>query len=373
MSRVPSLGVVGGGIWAHHHMNAVRDLEGEGKARLVAMCARTQETVGRMTEEYGIEGTTNYLDLIGRDDIHAISIVTPDHLHREMAVAAMEAGKHVIVEKPMDLTVEGCEEMIRVARKNNVLLFVDFHKRYDPMHQKARELILEEKLGKIQYGYAYMEDKIVVPRDWFPKWAANSTPFWFIGVHQVDMLRWSLNSEVSKVSGHGFKGKLQSLNIDTYDSVHAQLEFENGAVFSVDISWILPDNFEAVVNQGVRFIGSEGILELDTQDRGFRGCLGSDSTQTYNVNSYHRSKTTRGVYHHSGYFIAPIKDFLCLVNFLMNGGSLEEIPEDYPTGEDGLEATRIALAVHQSIEQGRPIALTNIECERASEQNQLRL
>jgi predicted dehydrogenase len=357
MKIIPSLGVIGGGVWAHHHINAVQDMEREGSARLVAMASRTEKTKEKMTKEYEIEGTTNYLDLLERDDINAISIVTPDHLHREMAIAAMKAGKHVIVEKPMDLSVEGCEEMIQVARENNVLLFVDFHKRYDPVHQKARELILSEKLGKIQYGYAYMEDKIVVPRDWFPNWASASTPFWFIGVHQVDMLRWSMNSEVKKVTGFGFKGKLESLNINTYDSVHAQLEFDNGAVFSVDISWILPDNFEAVVNQGARFIGSEGILEIDTQDRGFRGCFGANNTQTFNVNSFHRFQIEQEAYKHTGYFIEPIKDFMGLVGFLLNGGNLDEIKKDYPKGEDGLESTRISLAVHQSIKQGKAVTL----------------
>lgn len=357
MKTIPGLGVIGGGIWAHHHMNAVRDLERDGQARLIAMAAQTQETVNRISSEYQIAGTTQFRKLLAREDIHAVSIVTPDHLHREMAIAAMEAGKHVCVEKPMDLTVEGCREMIRAAQKHNVLLFVDFHKRYDPTHQKARELVQQKKLGQIQYGHAYMEDRITVPRDWFPSWAAQTTPFWFIGIHQVDMLRWTLGSEVHSVTGHGFKGKLQSLNIDTYDSIHAQLEFESGAIFGVDISWILPDNFEALVNQGMRIVGSEGILEIDTQDRGFRGCFGGEMTQTLNVSSHHRHQDPFGSFYHSGYFIDPIKDFMRLVGYLVNGGSLSDISGQYPDGRDGLEATRVALAVHQSIEKGKPIAL----------------
>jgi len=357
MTHVPGLGVIGGGIWARHHMNAVRDLEHEGRARLVAMASKTEETRDRMTAEYGIDGTIDYRELLGRPDIQAVSIVTPDHLHREMAVAAMEAGKHVIVEKPMDLTVEGCREMIRVARERKVLLFVDFHKRYDSVHQKAREFILQGKLGAIQYGYAYMEDKIVVPRDWFPKWAASSSPFWFIGVHQVDLLRWSMKSEVKAVSGHGFRGKLDSLGIPAFDAVHATLEFDNGSVFTIDISWILPDNFEALVNQGMRILGSEGILEIDTQDRGFQGCWTGDKFQTYNVNSAHAVRTRDGGRRHSGYFIEPIKDFMGMVGELVNGRGLDEIGEEYPGGEDGLQATRVALAVHRSIDEGKTVRL----------------
>jgi predicted dehydrogenase len=274
-----------------------------------------------------------------------------------MAVAAMNAGKHVIVEKPMDLSIEGCEEMIRAAQENRVLLFIDFHKRYDPVHQKARQLVLQGKLGRVQYGYAYMEDKIVVPRDWFPKWAEKSTPFWFIGVHQVDLLRWSLNSEIERVSARGFRGKLDSLGIPTYDSVHAQLEFANGAVFTVDISWILPEDFEALVNQGMRIVGSEGILEVDTQYRGFKGSLKGERFQTFNLNAAHAVQTRRGSVHHSGYFIEPVKDFLGMVGELINGAKLEDVAKDYPSGKDGLEATRVSLAVHQSIDSGRPVDL----------------
>lgn len=355
--RPPGLGIIGGGIWARHHMNAVRDLERDGGARLVAMAARTEKTVSRVTQEYGIEGTRNWRELLERDDIDAVSIVTPDHLHREMTIEALRAGKHVIVEKPMDLTVEGCEEMVRVAQEEEALLFVDFHKRYDQVHQKARQLIQSGALGTIQYGYAYMEDKIIVPRDWFASWAAETDPFWFIGVHQVDMLRWVLGSEVRRVWAHGFKGKLSSLGIDTYDSVHAQLEFENGAVFPVSISWILPENFEAVVNQGARFIGTEGILELDTQDRGFKGCSGDSPLQTYNVNAAHEMVGADGNRVHSGYFIEPIKDFMRLVSQVCDGRPVGDFDGFYPGGRDGLEATRVALAVHHALEQGREITI----------------
>jgi len=353
--KIPGLAVIGGGIWAEHHMNAARDLEGEGRARLIGMASKTEATRDRVTAKFHIFGTTNYLELLGRDDVDAVSIVTPDHLHREMAIAAMEAGKHVLVEKPMDLTVGGCEEMIRAARRNRVLLFVNFHKRYDPVHQKARQLILQGKLGRIQYGYAYMEDKIVVPRDWFPKWAGNSSPFWFIGVHQVDVLRWSLGSEVVRVKARGFRGKLDSLGISTYDSIHAQLDFANGAAFTVDISWILPEDFEALVNQGLRVVGSDGILELDTQDRGFQGCLAGERFQTWNLNAHHAVETRRGRVQHSGYFIESVKDFLGMVADLISGLPLDEVAREYPGGVDGLEATRVSQAVHESIESGRPI------------------
>lgn len=353
---IPGLAVIGGGLWAAHHLNAARDLEREGRARLVAVAARTPETVARVTAEYGIEGTTDYRELLARADVHAVSVVTPDHLHREIALAAMAAGKHVIVEKPMDLAVEGCEQMIRAARGHGVLLFVDFHKRYDPVQQKARDLLRAGRIGRVQYGYAYMEDKIIVPRDWFPRWAAATTPFWFIGVHQVDLLRWTLGAEVSEVSARGFRGKLESLGIPTYDSVHAQLAFNDGSVFTVDVSWILPEGFEAVVNQGLRMVGSEGLIELDTQDRGAAGCFTSGSMESYNVNAAHRVELALGA-RHGGYFVEPVKEFLGLVAYALGGGDIDALSGRYPSGEDGREATRVADAVDRAIRSGTSVPL----------------
>ena len=159
----------------------------------------------------------------------------------------------------MDLTVEGCREMIRAAQKHNVLLFVDFHKRYDPTHQKPGNWFNRKNWVKSSTAIPIWRTGSPFP-GLVPLLGGTDDPFWFIGIHQVDMLRWTLGSEVHSVTGHGFKGKLQSLNIDTYDSIHAQLEFESGAVFGVDISWILPDNFEALVNRGMRIVGSKGIL-----------------------------------------------------------------------------------------------------------------
>ncbi len=355
--RTPGLAVIGGGIWAGHHLRATRELELGGRARLVAACTRTPESLARVVGEFGIDGTNDYRDLLSRDDVDAVSIVTPDHLHREMALAAIAAGKHVLVEKPMDLSVEGCDAMVAAARERGVVLFVDFHKRYDRVFQRARQSLRAGELGAVQYGYAYMEDTIVVPRDWFPSWAAHTTPFWFIGVHQVDLLRWLLGAEVTQVFARGFRHKLVGLGIDTLDSVHTELEFDNGAAFALDISWVLPEGFEAVVNQGLRIVGSEGFIELDTQDRGARLCLSKGGTRTLNTDAQHRWPSALGVAQETGYFVEPVKDFLGLVEAIVNGADPASFAGAYPSGEDGREATRVAAAVHESIAAGQPVAV----------------
>ena len=156
------------------------------------------------------------------------------------------------------------------------LLQVDFHKRYDPDHQAIERRVQAGELGDVLYGSVYMEDRIEVPSEWFPHWAPNSSPAWFLGVHFYDLVRWIVKSEVKSVYATGTKNTLlKDYGVDTYDCVNAKVDFVNGASFVFDTSWILPKGFEAVVNQAVRIVGTKGVFECDSQDRGSRSCIAS--------------------------------------------------------------------------------------------------
>jgi predicted dehydrogenase len=287
--------------------------------------------------------------MLAQEDLEAVSIVTPDHLHREIALAALAAGKHVLVEKPLDTTVGGCQEIIAAARDRGRLLMVDFHKRYDPYHTGMRQMIAAGKLGHIEYGYAHMEDRIEVSRDWCGPWAAQSSPAWFLGVHFYDLARFVMGgSKGVRVYATGVKQKLAALGIDTYDSIQAKVEFDNGAHITFDTSWVLPGGFEAIVNQGIRLVGTEGMIECDSQDRGMRSVTTAEGQATHNYGFIREHTDRHGRTLYQGYGIESIQHFGHLVNALLDGAGLDEL-EDHPTGEDGLEATRIAAGVHESI------------------------
>ena len=105
-----------------------------------------------------------------------VTVCTPDHLHREMALAAIDLGLHVLAEKPLDTTVDGCQTIINAVNSKGVLLQVDFHKRFDPEHRAVERAIRQGRMGDVLYGYAWMEDRIEVPVDWFPSpYKCNAT------------------------------------------------------------------------------------------------------------------------------------------------------------------------------------------------------
>jgi len=353
------LGVIGTGTFGVNHLRAYKQLEYEGKACLAAASDLDEERLARLKDELGMNIYTDYREMLKKEDLDGVSVVTPDFLHRRIAIDVLESGRHVLVEKPLDVTVEGCQEIIQAAERNRRLLQVDFHKRFDPYHIEIRRAVLDGKLGDPLYGYAYMEDRIEVPRDWFPQWAPKSSPSWFLGIHMYDLIRWIVGSDGKSAFARGQKRKLMGMGIDTYDSVQAQVTFENGAVVSFHTSWILPDRFESIVNQGIRLIGTEGIIEVDSQNRGAEACFTSDKgMRTYNSSFLFETTDSKGRKVYDGYGIRSIQDFAHNVIFLKSGGTIAELRRrGYISGEDGLQATKIALAVEKSLVTGEEVEI----------------
>jgi len=352
------IAVVGAGKFGEVHLKTFKQLELYGVAELKAFSTIKREEIEKYEPAYGIKGYLDYKEMLEKEDLDAVTVVTPDFLHRTIAVTAANMGKHVLCEKPLDVTVEGCDEMIQAAKQNNVLLQVDFHKRYDPDHIAVEAGVREGKMGDILYGHCYMEDRIEVPVDWFPHWAPHGSPLWFLGSHFIDLVRWIIKSDGDSVWAKGNKRLLkEQYGIDMYDSVSALVVFKNGAAISFDVSWILPRKFEAIVNQGMRLVGTKGVWEVDSQDRGDRSCFEDEGMRTWNHNFMREEKDKYGRTIYRGYGVESIADFVYNVQFLKNGGTLEQLSGKYPSGEDGREVTRICVGIAKSVETGEVVRL----------------
>lgn len=354
-----NIAVIGTGQFGANLLNAYAQMERKtGRCKLSAFADVNEEIISQREKEYGIKGYVDYKEMLIKEDIDALAVATPDPFHREIVVYAAGLGKHVLVEKPMDMTVDGCKEMIDSARRSNVLLQVDFHKRYDPYHREIKRIVGDGELGRIEYGYVHMEDRIEYPLDHFPNWAPKSSPVWFLGIHYIDLMRWILKSEGSTAYANGHKWKLSSNGVDTYDSVSAQVKFKNDTVITFDTSWILPRSFEANVNQGFRLIGEEGIIECDSQDRGVRSCIKSKGMQTHNMGFLQKGSDFDGRSYYTGYGVESITDFIDNIGAYKKGISQEAIRmHGAALGEDGLEATRISVAIHKSLISGQVVKI----------------
>lgn len=353
------VGVVGAGIFGVNHLNTFRQLSYVGAAELAGVAEIDDERRQWVEQNYQVPVYRDYGDLVARPDIDIITVATPDFAHKDIVVAAAGQGKHILCEKPLATTVQDCRAMIDAADKAGVLLQVDFHKRYDPEHIAIMRRISSGEFGRILYGSVTMEDRIEVPVDWFPHWAHLSSPGWFLAVHFIDLVRWMIKSNGKSVCARGQKELLKKhYNIDTWDSLSALVEFENGAVFTFNVSWILPRGFEAIVNQDLRIVGTEGAWEIDTQFRGSRCCRQGEGMRTPNNNFISEAKDKHGRTVYRGYGIEAIEDIVWNVRALREGAPLESLAGTYPSGEDGLEATRIAAAIHESAETGKTVRLS---------------
>jgi len=356
---VARIGLIGAGTFGEMHLHAYSQMGRRDDIKLAAIADVDAALLEKRKQEYGVATYLDYRQMLEEQELEAVAVATPDHLHGEISVDCLEAGKHVFVEKPLDTDVDGCRRMIEMAEANNCLLQVDFHKRFDPSYRELRSLIQRGYLGDFEYGYAHIENRLEVPQNWLGDWVDQTSPNWFLGVHMYDLVRFVTGDGVSSVTATGIKNKLTSSGIDTFDSIQAKLILGGGGSFSVDTSWILPDGHEAIVNQGFRLVGSEGMMELDSQYRGVRGCLkrptdsrtcDKSAMQTWNLEFFRERQDAKGQSLYGGYGIESIQDFVSNVNDLLNGVTLADLKGQYADGYDGLEATRIAAAVEASVE-----------------------
>lgn len=352
------IATVGVGRFGIYHLHAFKQLEDFYDVELKAASDLDEAKRTLVKDQFGIPVYENFIEMIDKENLDAISIATQDHLHREIALYALSKGLHVFVEKPLDISSYGSFEMISLAANNQLLLQIDFHKRYDPFHIEIKQLIDQGKFGKFLYGYCYMEDKIVVPRDWFADWVNNTSPIWFLGSNFIDLISWMMNSKVVSVYAKGQKIKLKELGFDTYDSIQSMVSFDNDAVITFDSSWVLPEQFSSIVNQGFRLVGTEGIVEADSHNRGTTSCFTSESgIRNHNSGFMHAGKKINGKTIYEGYGIKSIQHFAENLYFLKNGGSLDDLKGTYPSGADGHEVTKVTEAIHLSLEYGESINL----------------
>ncbi|TLS49083.1 Gfo/Idh/MocA family oxidoreductase [Paenibacillus antri] len=209
---------------------------------LVAFADPVLERAQKMAEQYGGKAYASHEELLKTEKVDAVSVCTPNYLHAPMAIAAANAGAHVLVEKPMATTLEEAQQMIDAARSNNVYLMVGHNQRLMPPHVKAKELLDSGRLGKVltfrtAFGHPGPEGWSVDGRgSWFfRKEEAAMGAMGDLGVHKSDFIRYLLNDEVAEVAG--FVGTIHKEGTDVDDNATCLLRMKNGAIGTLTASW----------------------------------------------------------------------------------------------------------------------------------------
>ncbi len=221
-------GIIGCGVIGPWHAQAITGAEG---AELVAVCDIVEQKAKKLGEEYSVPYVTDINEFLAREDVQAVSICTPSGMHAEQAIAAAEAGKHILCEKPLDITLERIDAMIEAAAANNVKLAGVFQRRTLPSSQRVREAVRGGKLGKVVLGDCYQKyyrsHEYYASGEWRATWDLDGGgALMNQGVHGVDLLLWIMG-DVARVSGYC---RRLVRNIDVEDTAVAMVEFANGAL-----------------------------------------------------------------------------------------------------------------------------------------------
>ena len=252
--------LVGAGLFGERHAQAYSR---HPLVEFAAVCDLDEARAQRLAETYGARRYTIKLeDILSDPAIAAVSVATPDHAHRAVAVACAEAGKHILVEKPLATTVEDAEAIVAAADRAGVTLMVDFHNRANPPMVAARDAVARGDLGDVSYVYARLSNTVAVPQDML-KWSGNSSALWFLGSHMVDIVGWILNDKPTRAYVVAREGVLKGLGLDAPDFHVATVEFAKGTVAVFEHAWILPRTHNTVKDLKLELLGSKGAAYID--------------------------------------------------------------------------------------------------------------
>jgi predicted dehydrogenase len=248
------VGIIGKGFIGPAHVENLRRL---GDVEVVAVAGSDEAGSKRKAEALGIPfGTGDYRQLIQHEAVQVVHICSPNHLHYPMAKEALEAGKHVVCEKPLTVTVAEGEELLKLAEKKRCVHAVHFNLRYYPLMRQVHQMVQEGELGEIFAVHgSYLQDWLFYPTDYNwrlePSLSGASRAVADIGSHWIDLIEYLTGLKIIEVLGdfatfHKIRKKLpkpletyakkmlqpedyQDMEIGTEDYASILLHFDNGA------------------------------------------------------------------------------------------------------------------------------------------------
>lgn len=337
------------------------------------LVGRDADAVAEAAAQYGwAESATDWRSVIERDDIHIIDICAPGWMHAEIAIAALEAGKHVLVEKPLANTLGEAELMTAAAakaRSRGVQSMIGFNYRRVPALALARELIAEGRLGTIRHiRAAYLQDWLtdpVSPMSWrLRKETAGSGALGDIASHAIDQILYLLGDDVTEVSGRlrtfvdqrpGAEGP-EDVTVD--DAAWVNLSLASGAIASVEASRVATGQknslrLEIYGSLGALTFDLENLNELNFMDttvpvreQGFRRILVNEPEHPY-----------LGAWWPQGHIIGWEHTFTHQIRDFLTAIAAGESPS--PSFEEGLNVQHILAAVEESAAANSPLIQLN--------------
>jgi predicted dehydrogenase len=239
-----NVGVIGLGMGRWHLQNYVKCAN----ANVLALCDIDEARLQAAQAEFGAAHVfTDYNALLAMDELDGVTVALPNFLHAPVSIAALKAGKHVLVEKPMALNTQQAEAMVATAKTSKRILMMHFNYRFTSEHFFLKEYIEKGGLGEIYFGKAFYGRRRGIPAmgSWFTqKASAGGGALFDIGVHALDLALWLMGyPQVSAVLGASYakfgppEAKKAKKNFDVDDLSAGLIKFDNGASLFLEASW----------------------------------------------------------------------------------------------------------------------------------------
>lgn len=256
------VGVIGcGSIAQYRHLP---EYQLNKNVELVAVCDINEERAKEIAGKYGVTHYTSYEALLKSGEVDAVSVCTPNYLHAPITIAALEAGIHVLCEKPMATSKQEAEAMIAAAKKSSKKLMIAHNQRFVPSHQRARQLIKSGEIGKIYsfrtaFGHGGPEGWSVEGKEswFFNKEKAFVGAMGDLGVHKTDLLRYVLGEEIIEVGSFVETSAKDFADVD--DNAVCILKTESGIIGTLAASWA----YVSKEDNSTIIYGEHAILRLE--------------------------------------------------------------------------------------------------------------
>lgn len=335
------VGIVGWGTISDIHAQAIVTSE---NCSLNAAFTSSTSKNKLIRNKYDIEVFNNYEDMLNSDLIDSVSICTPSGAHLDFAVEAAGKKKNVIIEKPIEVSVERAKQIINACKENYVALAIIYQSRYLSSVQKIKEVISKKQLGKIFHSSAYV--KWYRDQEYFDSGAWRGTKKLDGGgvlinqaIHTIDLLQYFVGNIVEISS---FTGTFTHSNIEVEDSATAILRFENEAIGVIEAS----TSINPAQSRRIEIHGEKGTVILD----GDKAVIKIDGYESDDENLEKKKSGADSPL--SGFSIIPHKmQFEEISNRIMNG----EVPS--VSGEEALKSLAIVEGIYHSSRDKRIISL----------------
>ncbi len=343
MSKKLKMAIIGcGSIAFHAHASNYQNID---NIEIVALCDINPERTALMKDKYtkcaNAWVTEDYMDIINCPDVEAVDICTPNYLHAPIAIAALNAGKHVLTEKPDAMTVAEVEAMKEASERNGRVLMAMRNNRFTPAAIYAKKAIANDEYGRFYAGKCGWIRRRGVPGDgsWFAdKSRSGGGPLIDLGVHMIDLAIFLMGSpKPVSVSGSTFReiaGKNEKGGLfDVEDLAMGFIKFDNGACLHIDFSWATN------IPRELRFVelrGTKAGIKIEDDVLDVYG-------EKYGA-EYEEHPRPRGEYGHC----VAIRHFADVV---LNGAEPIFVPQQ------GVDMIKILNAIYKSAETGKEVLL----------------